>query len=95
MTEGNRTMHRHVVPVDDHAYAFGLTSDPVATGLTDDGRSVEFWVEYSDVTPEIQRRFQVYGTGHPLPSGARWVGTCPRTRMGLVWHLFELSPPQP
>jgi hypothetical protein len=29
-------------------------------------------------------------TGHPLPDGARWAGTCPRIR-GIVWHLYDVT----
>ena len=27
----------------------------------------------------------------PLPNGARYVGTCPRTPEGPVWHLYEIA----
>src|SRR5260370_973455 len=45
--------------------------------------------ECTQGAPKVPRRFQVFGTGHPLPQNARYVGTCPRVS-GLVWHLFEL-----
>jgi hypothetical protein len=50
---------------------------------------VEFWAEFTAGAPKTPRRFQVFGTGHPLPPDARHVGTCPRVS-GLVWHLYEL-----
>jgi len=56
-----------------------------------DARSVEFWAEHDDDGGEPKRLFQVFGTGHPLPSGARWTGTAPRVS-GLVWHLYEVTP---
>lgn len=84
-----RRVFRYTVPVDDRPWTFDLTSDPVhvAGGATLD--EVEFWAEYDDGAPKAARRFQVFGTGHPLPQNARWVGTCPRVS-GLVWHLYEL-----
>lgn len=61
-----------------------------------DGRTyhvVEFWAETEEPAPDgtaLQRTFQVFGTGHPLPDSAVWRGTCDRTPDGLVWHLYEL-----
>jgi len=85
-----RRMYRYTVPVDDKAWTQWLTGDPVhvANGATLD--EVEFWAECAEGDPKKPRRFQVFGTGHPLPPGARYVGTCPRTPEGIVWHLFEI-----
>jgi hypothetical protein len=84
-----RRMFRYTVPVDDRPWTFDLTGDPVhvANGVTLD--EVDFWAEYAEGVPKAARRFQVFGTGHPLPENARWVGTCPRVS-GLVWHLYEI-----
>lgn len=86
---GVRRMYRYTVPVDDRPHTEHLTSNPVhvANGTTLD--EVEFWAEHADDAPKTARRFQVFGTGHPLPANARWVGTCPRVS-GLVWHLYEI-----
>jgi len=70
---------------------FALSSDPVHVGATDD-QVVEFWAEDSDDAPTVERTFLVVGTGHPIPEGARYIGTCPRTPLGLVWHLYEVTP---
>lgn len=43
-----------------------------------------------DAKPETLRTFVIVGTGHQLPDAAVYVGTAPRTREGLVWHLYEL-----
>ena len=88
-----RRMFRYVVPVDDRPHLVLLTSSPlhVANGSTLD--EVEFWAEHVSGAPEVARAFQVFGTGHPLPEGARYVGTCPRTREGIVWHLYERGGP--
>lgn len=82
-------MFHYVVPVDDQPHEFRLTHDPaaVATLAID---IVEFWAEHDGTSEEVSRVFQVFGTGHPLPPGARHTGTAPRTEEGLVWHLYEL-----
>lgn len=85
-----RAMFRYTVPVDDEPHAFTLTGDPVAVAAPHLD-AVEFWAEHDDDAGAPSRAFQVFGTGHPLPAGARWVGTAPRIS-GLVWHLFEVTP---
>ena len=85
-----RQVFRYTVPVDGQPHVIHLTSDPlhVANGVTLD--EVEFWAEHDMGAPEYPAAFQVVGTGHPLPDGALYVGTAPRTREGLVWHLFRV-----
>jgi hypothetical protein len=87
----DRKMYRYVVPVDDQPHTLTLTGDPVAVAATPDSRGVEFWAEHSDHAGRTDRAFLVVGTGHPIPDGAQWVGTCPRTALGLVWHLYEVT----
>ncbi len=86
-----RRMFRYTVRADDRPWTFDLTGDPVhvANGAT--VAEVEFWAEHTEGAPARARRFQVFGTGHLLPPGARYVGTCPRTLSGIVWHLYELA----
>lgn len=85
----DRRMYRYVVPADDHAHTFRLSHSPVAVAVSNAGREVEFWAEHTEGATQVARAFRVVGTGHPLPDGARWIGTCPRTELGLVWHLYE------
>jgi hypothetical protein len=83
-----RTIYRWVVPVDDQVHEIKLTGKPVhvANGAT--SAEVEFWAEYDDAQPEHAVKFLVTGTGHPVPEGATYAGTAPRTREGLIWHLY-------
>jgi hypothetical protein len=83
-----RAMFRYQVPVSDEWNEISLSGEPVAVAVTSDG-AVEFWAEDSGLPRRRFRYFRVFGTGHPLPANARWVGTCPRTVSGLVWHLYE------
>lgn len=84
----SRKMFRYEVPVDGQPHEHLLASDPVAVAAPV-LECVEFWAEQDPEVVPARRVFQVFGTGHPLPDGARWVGTCPRIG-GLVWHLYEL-----
>lgn len=86
---GERRMYRYVVSVDDQPHTVALSHSPVAVAAIG-AFSVEFWAEHTE-GETVNRAFQVFGTGHPLPGDARWVGTCPRTEAGLVWHLYEVA----
>lgn len=96
MNPNARFMYRYQVPVDDQAHIIELNHNPVAVALNDrdkfTGFSVEFWAEHTEGAATNRRAFQVFGTGHEIPLGARWVGTCPRHVSGLVFHLYELTP---
>lgn len=96
----SRAMLRYEVPVDDRPRTFLLGATPVHIAAAQRGtgpdaqHTVEFWAEGD---PELvdtwtHHRLQVFGTGHPLPTGAVWRGTTDRTPEGLVWHLYELLP---
>ena len=92
LRERTRRMFRYVVPVDDQPHEFTLTGDPVAVAAAEpEPTAVEFWAEYDEDAGRTDRVFRAFGTGHPLPPGARWVGTCQRV-LGLVWHLYEVTP---
>jgi hypothetical protein len=86
----DRRMFRYVVSVDDEPHVVPLSHSPVAVAAIG-AWSVEFWAEHTEDAPQVNRAFQVFGTGHPLPDDARWVGTCARTAGGLVWHLYEIG----
>lgn len=98
-TETTRRVFRYVVPVDDEPHVIPLTGALVAVAAVPRPYaaefSVEFWAECSDGAPQVKRAFQVFGTGHPLPEDAKWVGTCGCTLDGLVWHLYELPVADP
>ena len=85
----NRAVWRYQVGLDG-PQEISLTGDPVAFGALGYSKGIEFWAEHDSTRPLAVRTFMVVGTGHPIPGGAVYVGTAPRTREGLVWHLFEL-----
>jgi len=42
--------------------------------------------------PTVQRTFQVYGTGHPMPENpGRYLGTFQFLKGELVFHVFDPS----
>jgi hypothetical protein len=84
-------MYRHRLYVDGAPHEFTITGDPVhveAAGNT----YVDFWTLHAPRTFPQRRMFQAFGTGQPLPGGARYIGTTGRTPAGLIWHLFEIQP---
>lgn len=94
MPDIDRRMFRYTVPIDDRAHVIELWDTPVAAAVTGPvyGKlSVEFWAEHAEGGLTIAHTYQVFGTGHPLPNGAEWVATCPRTPQGLVFHLYEIT----
>jgi hypothetical protein len=94
-----RAMFRHRVIVSDRPQVLHIGGDPLHVeaarlGVGDNAQHVvDFWCEYDDERPrqKAARTFRVFGTGHPLPEGAKWWGTTARTDDGLVWHLYELA----
>ena len=87
-----RKMYRYEMGTGGR-HAFTLSGDPVAVAAkTPD--LIEFWAENNGSSQRPARIYQVFGTGDPLPEGARWIGTCARVSglaSGLVWHLYELA----
>lgn len=88
MSEDIKRVFRYEVPVDDQPHTIRLTCNPLKVAAANVS-TVEFWAEHEGDEYAIPRTFRVYGTGHPIPSRARWWGTTGRVD-GLVWHLFEL-----
>ncbi len=85
-----KSIWRYEIPADDQWHEVNLTSVPLHAAMVfrSGGFGVEFWAERSD-GPEITYRFQVFGTGYPIPDNAVWWATCDRGVGGLVFHLYE------
>lgn len=49
---------------------------------------VTLWFEVLSGVPNTHRRYVVCGTGHEVPLGAVYVGTC--FCAPFVWHVFEI-----
>lgn len=88
-------MRRYEIPVDDQVHQVELTRPPLAVAakrLQVGQYVVEFWAEFDSQAEPVPHRFRVLGTGHLIPPGAQWAGTCDRLD-GLVWHLYRLGAP--
>ena len=47
------------------------------------------WIEVTDALVAKRRTFCIFGTGHEIPDGAVYVGTCMDRE--FVWHLYEVT----
>jgi hypothetical protein len=55
-----------------------------------DGKSIPcLWVEVETTRPARPAFFRIYGTGHPIDSVARHLGTW--IVPPFVWHLYEVA----
>ncbi len=71
------------IPEGAQIVHFGMQPD-----LTWGGAVPTVWALVDSDSPPEPRRFQILGTGHPLPRGARHVGTYGDGP--FVWHVFEM-----
>ena len=61
----------------------------VHVGLQDS--RVTLWAEHSRETPSTRElRVQIFGTGHPIPAFASYLGTL--FDGPFVWHCYEVKP---
>lgn len=90
----NRTIHKISIPVNDQAVPFDLPPNArvVHVGCqSPDGRWVSVWYECQQpILSKVTRRFQVFGTGHPVPLGCLYIGTAIVPNQPLVWHVYEV-----
>jgi hypothetical protein len=85
----NKTVYRYVVPFTG-PQTFTLTSPPRAVSNTQHEDGLEFWAENYPNRAGTEVTLDTFGTGHPVPEGAIYIGTAPRTSLGLVFHLYEI-----
>ncbi len=51
--------------------------------------SIQMWALVDPSKPVVQRKFSVYGTGHPIEPGGTFIGTFQIHEGALVFHLFD------
>ena len=83
-----RRILRHVISVDDQWHEFDVRGNPHYEVACRRPGEVDLWldVDTSPLVPVLPCWFRVYGTGHELPDGPRWIGTA--LDGGLVWHVL-------
>lgn len=62
------------------------TAQVVEVGLDPSG-AWSLWALHFTTDPVDRRTFRVFGTGHEVPDGWKYVGTFHEP--GFVWHVFE------
>jgi hypothetical protein len=66
-----------------------LPAGAVITHFAVQGRRPCIWAHVNPDSSETEvRGFQIFGTGHPIPPGAKHVGTV--LDGDFVWHAFEV-----
>lgn len=89
-----KRIYKHAVRLHPPVSEIALDEDAevLHVGMQYDTQYLEdvviFWAVHDDERPVTFRRFQVVGTGHPLPEGAQHRGTA--MAPPFVWHLVEL-----
>lgn len=86
-TTADSAIYRYQVPIDDRWHEFCL-SGAILHVASRGPDAVDVWA-YNSGGPEIARMLRVFGTGHPLPEGLRYVGTA--IAEPFVWHVMEAS----
>lgn len=76
--------------MDEHGVQAGRVpmpsgAAPLHVGMQDGWLCL--WAEVDPSSPIADRGFAVVGTGHPVPDGARCVGSA--LDGPFVWHLYE------
>jgi hypothetical protein len=85
-----RVVHKFQV---EGAGEFGTVPMPIGSEILHadvQGEHVFVWALVEQgAAPLIERRLGYFGTGQPVPEGAKHVGSCIERHWGLVWHVFE------
>lgn len=76
------------VALDDKPAEVTMPEGAVIVHFDTPGREPTVWALVDSDNPPEPRRFRIFGTGHPLPRGARHVGTY--SDGPFVWHVFEI-----
>lgn len=92
-----KTIHKfQVKDFSQHEVVIPFAGRVVHVSMQQDGAMlaqrnvVTFWVELNTGEATILRYFQLFGTGHDIPTNAIYCGTV--HDHGMVWHLYEVQP---
>lgn len=89
-----RKIWKFPVPIDQQEVSIQMPRQAMVLPLIAIEKDcVVFWAAF-DLQDEhnwVTRTFQVFGTGHVIPSDMAYVATCqdPTGLMTFVWHLHE------
>jgi hypothetical protein len=82
-----RTIYKYELPFNDKVTVNMPKGAEVLTVQTQ-GRGLYLWALVEPSISTVERRFEIFGTGHPITAGKRnYIGTA---QVGpYVWHVFE------
>ena len=84
----SRAIYKYEIPIDDqwHEFTMPLQARVVHIGAQQ-ADAVCAWAEVATGGDEIVKRsFRIFGTGHPIPSGAVHQGSV--ISGAFVWHAY-------
>ena len=88
----DQVIWKYEVKMED-TFVLELPEGAVVLTVQTQGDKPYIWARLNPVMPKTERRFAVYGTGHPnLAFNGRqdYIGTFQLMAFDLVFHLFEL-----
>jgi hypothetical protein len=85
------TIFKYVLDLDKCTIHIPAPALILSVGLQ--GDKIVVWVKVDPTEKEVERKFVIVGTGHPLPEDSRleFVGTV-QYLYGLVYHVFASMP---
>jgi hypothetical protein len=86
-----RTIYKHILQITDTQYVM-LPEGAAILAVGEQRNAVCVWFICESDNPRNERhRFDIYGTGNPMPDGdlGTFLGTVLTHDQALVWHLFH------
>jgi len=68
-----------------------MPRDAIPVRLAMQNEVPTLWCLVDEKKPQEDRHFIVVGTGHPIPDGCEYIGSCDDGP--YVWHAFECCTP--
>ncbi len=91
----SRTIWVHRIPVDAISASFtNVVHMPEGSRLIhcrEQYGNIALWFEVDTEASKVQRKFQIYGTGHTIPDDLFYRGTCVFAGGDLILHVYEVS----
>lgn len=87
-----RTVYVYRISLDVPVMTFDIPEGARLLHTAEQHGMVAIWCEIPDPeASKVTRRFELYGTGHPIPSGAIYIGTTLHYGGELVLHVYEVK----
>ena len=84
------TIHKYSLPVNDEI-VIPMRQGRILDVQVQNGIPC-MWALVDDEKPVRNRKFRMFGTGHPVTDSVRnFIGTFQLPELGLVFHLFEVA----